>query len=197
MKKFETVRKLSNLGRILSKIVFVCTIIGMCLAALAMVLLIAGVDYDGIMNLIASMFKNDISMAQNIGTLMISLFVAVEISFAGKLIIAKCSEKYFGKVVADGTPFNEENSKRLLKLGVLLIVVSLVTSIIIKNATMLFMLMSGISGSYNFGISLPSDVILGGLFIFMSYVCKYGAEILDEKQAEENAESVENNEIKE
>lgn len=197
MKDFKTIRKLSDLGRILSKIVFICTIIGMCLVAVAMVLLFAGVNYDGIINIIASVLNKNLSMAQNVGRLLISLFIAAEISFAGQLIIAKFAEKYFGKVLADGTPFNEENSKRLFKLGMLLIVVSLITSIITKNATMLFMLMSGISGSYNLSISLPSDVILGGLFIFMSYVCKYGAEILDEKQAEEIAESVENNEIEE
>lgn len=201
MKNFEIIRKLSNVGRILSKIVFIYSIISICFTMLFAVLLVVGANYTEVINKIAKIITSIFNVneygyvANGLSSLVIVGTVISVLKNVGRLITSKYAEIYFKKVIADGTPFNEDNSKRLFKLGMILIVVSLLTVIIAKIAMSFIVLDMG--GNFNISFSLPSDVILGGLFIFMSYVCKYGAEILDEKQAEENAESVENNEIEE
>lgn len=199
MKNFETIRKLSNLGRILSKIVFICSIIGICVVALCMVGIIVGFNYTEIVNeiadIIASILQEDIKMGANLNTLLTVVFVTTMIELVGNLITAKYAENYFKKVIFNGTPFDEDNSKRLFKLGVLLIVIPLSASLINQVATSVFILKEGISGSFK--LSVPSDVILGGLFIFMSYICKYGAETIKEKAAEDIPDEIKDNEIEE
>lgn len=187
MKTFETIKKLSNLGRILSKIVFICTIIGFCLMVLLMVLFMTVIDQSDVVEIIESLLNKDIGTVTNLGVILIALFVAFLISFAGRLVTSKYAENYFKKVIADGTPFNEENAKRIFKLGVMLICISLITSIIVENTVSAFLMKIGVTESLNFSINLPAGVILGGLFIFLSYVCKLGAEILSENVLEAGA----------
>lgn len=187
MKTFETIKKLSNLGRILSKIVFICTIIGFCLMVLLMVLFMTIIDQSDVVEIIESLLNKDIGTVTNLGVILIALFVAFLISFAGRLVTSKYAENYFKKVIADGTPFNEENAKRIFKLGVMLICISLITSIIVENTVSAFLMKIGVTESLNFSINLPAGVILGGLFIFLSYVCKLGAEILSENVLEAGA----------
>lgn len=187
MKTFETVKKLSNLGRILSKIVFISTIVGFCLMVLLMVLFMTVIDQSDVVEIIESLLNKDIGTVTNLGVILIALFVAFLISFAGRLVTSKYAENYFKKVIADGTPFNEENAKRIFKLGVMLICISLITSIIVENTVSAFLMKIGVTESLNFSINLPVGVILGGLFIFLSYVCKLGAEILPENVLEAGA----------
>ena len=187
MKTFETVKKLSNLGRILSKIVFISTIVGFCLMVLLMVLFMTVIDQSDVVEIIESLLNKDIGTVTNLGVILIALFVAFLISFAGRLVTSKYAENYFKKVIADGTPFNEENAKRIFKLGVMLICISLITSIIVENTVSAFLMKIVVTESLNFSINLPVGVILGGLFIFLSYVCKLGAEILPENVLEAGA----------
>lgn len=199
MKKFETVRKLSNVGRILSKIVFIYSIISICFTILFAVLLVVGANYTEVINetaeIITLLFNvNEYGyVANGLSSLVIVGTVISLLKNVGSIITSKYAENYFKKVIADGTPFNEDNSKRLFKLGMILIVVSLITAIIAKIAAAVVLL--GMV-SFNMSFSLPSDVILGGLFIFMSYICKYGAEVIAE-QTETVEEAENNNEIEE
>ena len=174
MKSLQTIQTLSKIGKILSKIIFICCTIGAVGCAIGMaslpfadtgVLKIGGVTIHGLIVNRAGIDLNSLY----------PLMTGAMIVCIGQTILAKFAENYFTHELAVGSPFTVDGAKELLRLGILTICIPLGCLIAAE-------IVSGImAGFLNcddlLKIENADSVILGVMFIIMSVLCRYGAEL--------------------
>ena len=174
MKSLQTIQTLSKIGKILSKIIYICCTIGAVGCAIGMaslpfadtgVLKIGGVTIHGLIVNRAGIDLNSLY----------PLMTGAMIVCIGQTILAKFAENYFTHELAVGSPFTVDGAKELLRLGILTICIPLGCLIVAE-------IVSGImAGFLNcddlLKIENADSVILGVMFIIMSVLCRYGAEL--------------------
>lgn len=174
MESLKTIQTLSRLGKVLSKIIFICCITGVVVCAVGMVCLpfadtqglkIGGVTIHGLIENRADIDLNSLYPLMS-GALIVCI---------GQAVTAKFAEMYFTNELAEGTPFTTSGAKELLRLGILTISVPLGTLILaqIVSAVIAAFLQCG----ETFKLEGGDSVTLGIMFIIMSLLCKYGAEV--------------------
>lgn len=185
MKSLNNVQIVFKIGKILSKIAFIAWLVGACICAVGLVILpfgvdeilkIGGVTLHGLMGL-----DNGEANAAAIAVMVGWLIICVGIT-----VVAKFAERYFTNELKAGTPFTEDGAKELMRLGILTAAVPLgcniVAEIIVGVVTGIF----GIAESAvtDIAYDCSTAIMLGAMFIVVSLLCRYGAEI-GKKDAEE------------
>lgn len=173
MKTLNTIQKLSKIGKVLSKIMFIFCIIGFCgcivgilsMALGAPTLKIGGVTLESILNTEAEV---------TIGTVYAAMAAGM-ILCAGEAVLAKFAEHYFKRELADGTPFNLGGAKEMQRLGILTICVPIGTQIVAE--IVYAVLEQTIHGVAPLELDNGGSVALGVMFLVVSLICKYGAEL--------------------
>ena len=172
MKTLKTIQTLAKIGKVFSKIIFVCCIVGFCGCIVGIVSLALGAETFKLGGVtIHGMIENEAGMS--LPTLYASM--AVGLLFCGaEAVLCKFAEAYFKHELADGDPFTLLGAKELLRLGILTIVIPLGTVIVCSI---------GIAIADNFfpgidklSIGEFSSVGLGVMMIVLSLFCRYGAE---------------------
>lgn len=167
-----TVQRIHRLGRILSTLFFVTSII----------LLIALLTATGIIHnaLKGGKTAEDIfggGVSFTLETLY-GLTAALSDFALGEIFLSRYAQSYFTLELEKGTPFNEECVRKLRKLGILTIIITIVEC---ACASILY---SSILTKYGNMASLEpratGGVILGVMFIILSLFSGYGTE-LEEK----------------
>ena len=119
---YKIVRKIAKIGKILSKVAFVFSIIGICgclvgllsnLFGSGKVLKIGGVTIYGLLADFTAYNVNSIS-----ATLVAWLIVCI-----GQAVLAKFAELYFHNALMAGTPFTQVGARELRRLGILTMVI--------------------------------------------------------------------------
>lgn len=178
MKSLKTIQTLSKIGKVLSKIAFVFSVIGFCGCIAGLISLnfgngslirIGGVTIHGLI---------DNSMGYNVKSICAALSGWL-IVCAGGAVLAKFAESYFRNELQAETPFTFDGAKEMLRLGILTLTIPAGCSVageIITGIVGGFMHVSkGIAADLYF--DNESSIALGVMFIVMSVLCRYGAEL--------------------
>ncbi len=183
MNTLKTIQTLAKIGKVFSKIIFVCCIVGFCGCIVGIVSLALGAETFKLGGVtIHSMIENEAGMS--LPTLYASM--AVGLLFCGaEAVLCKFAEAYFKHELADGDPFTLRGAKELLRLGILTIAIPLGTVIICSIGVAIADTM--IPGIDKLSIGEFSSVGLGVMMIVLSLFCRYGAEV---KEGKANVESV-------
>lgn len=180
-KTLSTIQTLFKLGKILSAIAFVCSVVAaslslagiICLAAGAeKVFKIGGVTVHGIIANNAGMTTD-----QMISALSVWLIVIV-----AEAVLAWFAKTYFKRELAAGTPFTPEGAKELTRLGVLTITLPLGANIV--AAVVNGVLAELLSNTWKFDMDNGGSVSLGIMFLVLALLCRYVAELEQEKEDE-------------
>ena len=189
MKTLQIIQTISKICKILSKVVFVCCIVGFCLCIVGIistaiggpVLKLGGVSFESILQTEA-------------GTTVGSLYALLAMSAivcVGEGVLAKFASHYFERELKDGTPFNIDSAKELMRLGILSICIPIAVQIVVQIVvTILTKTMPDVEAEEP---EVAGSVTLGVMAIVLSLVCRYGAELNAEKA--ENAENLQTAEI--
>lgn len=173
MKTLNTIQTISRIGKILSKIIYICCIIGVAGCIVGMVsipftdtgvLKIGGVTISGLIVNRAGIELNGLY----------PLLTGAMIVCIGQCITAKFAELYFKHELSAGTPFTLSGAKELLRLGILTICVPLGTLIVAQIVSSIMAAWLGCGETFK--LDEGDSVALGVMFIVLSLVCKYGAE---------------------
>lgn len=173
MKTLNTIQILSKIGKILSRISYICCLIGVIVCAVGLaglpfadrgIFKIGGVTIYGL-------------IANRTGIDLVCLYPAITgaiILCIGYVVLSKTAENYFTHELTAGTPFTKDGANEMLRLGILTVCIPL-------GCMLLAEIVSGIIAGFlncNDVLKLENDgsVALGIMFIFMSLLCKYGAE---------------------
>ncbi len=168
-KTLSTIQTLSKLGKILSKIVFICCIVGVCGCVFSLLtLLVASGTIEGELEKILDA-ESSISLGTMYATAVEGIFLCV-----GEIIVSKMAMRYFDNEMKAGTPFTDEGAKELLHLGISLVWIPLVAVILAEiSHAVIGALMLNVAESSLDGLG---SVGLGAAFIVVSLLCRHGAE---------------------
>ena len=177
MKTLKTIQTLAKIGKILSKIIFVCCIVGFCGCIVGIVSLAIGAETFKLGGVtIHSMIENSAGM--NLPTLFASMAVGL-LFCAAEAVLCKFAEIYFKNELADGDPFTLHGAKELMHLGILTIAIPLGTVIVCSiGVSIADNVYHGID---KLSIGEFSSVGLGVMMIVLSLFCRYGAELNEGK----------------
>ena len=172
MNTLKTIQTLANIGKVFSKIIFVCCIVGFCGCIVGIVSLALGAETFKLGGVtIHSMIENEAGMS--LPTLYASM--AVGLLFCGaEAVLCKFAEAYFKHELADGDPFTLRGAKELLRLGILTVAIPLGTVIVCSIGVAIADNM--VPGIDKLSIGEFSSVGLGVMMIVLSLFCRYGAE---------------------
>lgn len=177
MNTLNVIQKLSKIGKVLSKIIFIFCVIGFCgcvvgilsMALGAPTLKIGGVTLESILSMEAGVTTGTAYAAMAAGMILC----------AGEAVLAKFAEHSFKRELADGTPFTFAGAKEMQRLGILTLCLPIGTQIVaeIVHAVM-EQTMQGVAPMQ---LDNGGSVALGIMFIVLSLICRYGAELREEK----------------
>ncbi len=184
MKSLKTIQTLSIIGKVLSKIAFIFSVIGFCGCVVGIISLnfsngsiikIGGVTLHG--------FIFD-DLGSNIKGVALKLSVWMIIC-TGEAVVAKFAEVYFKNELKAGTPFTLAGAKELMRLGILTLAIP--TGCMIVGSIIEEILAGIMNAEKAVNIDMYFDnevsIALGIMFIIGSLLCRYGAEL---KKGEEN-----------
>lgn len=178
-KTLHTIQTLCNLGRILSKIVFIFSLIGAiaCAAgALSIKLLpeplqFGSVTIQGLVDLTDEIGPNEAFAALIVGA----------ISLAAEAILSKLAERYFRNERKAGTPFTFAGAKQLIRLGVCAIVIPIASAVAVEIVhSVLEHYLTGVS---SLDLADSASVGLGVMMIVAGLLCRHGAELAQGQEA--------------
>lgn len=184
MKSLDTLQKLSRIGRVLSKIVFVFGVIGFCGCAAGLISLcfangrlvqIGGVTLHGLVDL-GEGGSGGYAAAKLSGWLIIC---------AGQAVLARFAERYFKNELSAGLPFTLPGAMEMRRLGILTIVIPIVCDVAAQiAASIIAELMNVELASYaDSFFRSRSDVVLGIMFLIASVIFRYGASIVHDLES--------------
>ena len=177
MNTLKTIQTLAKIGKVFSKIIFVCCIVGFCGCIVGIVSLALGAETFKLGGVtIHSMIENEAGL--NLPTLYASMAVGLRFC-AAEAVLCKFAEAYFKHELANGDPFTLRGAKELLRLGILTIVIPLGTVIVCSIGVSIADNM--VPGIDKLSIGEFSSVGLGVMMIVLSLFCRYGAELNEGK----------------
>lgn len=180
MKSLQTIQTLSKIGKIISKLVYICCMVGFIACAVGIVAIAIGgnalVFDDASLNDVLS------SEAVSKGTALATL-VAGLILCTGEYVVARMAYRYFDNELNTGTPFTFEGSKELMRLGIFVIGINIVSAVLAQVAQgIISVMMENVEALTLEG---GDSVAIGVMLIVMSLFCRYGAELIANQTTKE------------
>ena len=173
MKTLNTIQKLCKIGKVLSKIVFIFSVVGaiFCLAEIvSMAQIPEGIKLGGVT--VRGLIEKEAGIGLGTG------YVAVAAGMfllAGDAVVSKMAERYFGNEIAAGTPFTFEGAKELKRLGICEVCIPLAIQLVAEIAYQVAA--QALNESGKLSIQGGTSIGLGVMLIVASLLCRHGAEI--------------------
>ena len=173
MKTLNTIQTLSKVGRILSKVIFIISLVGgiLCLAGIVSLAVIPdGFKLGGVT--VHSMIESNAEVT--LGTCYAAMAVGA-VMCAGEAVLCKLAGRYFTHELEAGTPFTFDGAKEMIRLGIFTICVPIISTAIASLAYAIMKAAFGDVADLDIGSSF--SVGLGVMFIIAGLLCRHGAEI--------------------
>ena len=174
MKTLNTIQTISRIGKIISKIVFILSLVGgigcivgiLCLALIPEGLKLGGVTIQGLIENEAALSSGAVYAAMAVGAILC----------AGEAVLSKLANNYFTHELAAGTPFTFDGAKEMIRLGICTIAIPIGTAVV---AGIVYGILNAIfHSSPELDLSNSFSVGLGVMFIITGLICRHGAEVV-------------------
>ncbi len=186
MRSLKAIQLIHKIGMILSKIVYICCIVGLCACLVGAVAMGIG-EYTlklGGMTL-HSFLQSEADVG--IGTIWIAL-IGGAVLCIGEYIVSKKGYAYFKNELDAGTPFTADGTKELFRLGIYTICVPIITTVAVEIIGAV--ICEIIKDSERLDVGYSDNITLGVMLIFASLICSCATELIEKKnEGEENAEN--------
>ena len=173
MKTLQTIQTISKIAKIVSKVISVCCIVGLCMCIVGIVCLAIGAPTFMIGDVTLETFllnEKDTSMGSLYATM-----ATCAIGCISSAILARFAVRYFDRELEDGTPFTLDGAKELFRLGILTICIPIGTQILAQiTQALLIELMTDVKPPE---LELGGAVSIGAMLLVLALVCRYGAEL--------------------
>lgn len=179
MKSLKTIQTLAKIGKILSRIIFIFCIVGFCGCVIGLIGIALGANTLKFGHFILSdalQTKAQLSVGSVCAAMSVGMILCI-----GEAVLAKIAENYFKHELSRGTPFSFEGAKEMLSLGIFTICIPIASQI--AAAIVHTVVSKAMNGAAPLNLDNSGSVSLGIMFIVMSVLCKYGAELTSEKSA--------------
>ncbi len=181
MKTIEKLQRLAGLGKIVSRIFLFISIFLIILSIIMlMVVILSGSTSLDVKGLTVGTLLKDRSSIETLDVMI--YIIALVLYFIGHTFLWNSAYRYFAVEIESGTPFRNENYRNLRSLGIATIAFpsffELMTVVLINFASE-----HVFSGSSIMEYNPFSTLSLGIMIIFVSVVCRYGAEVEAKRNA--------------
>ena len=174
MKTLKTIQTVSKIGKVLSKIVFILSLVGgigcivglLCVAVIPDGIKLGGLTIRGIVEKDGTFSTASVMTKAAVGAILC----------AGEAVLSKIASNYFTHEVAAGTPFTFDGAKELIRLGICTICIPIGTSIVAGIVYSMMILLTKDAANINFDSGF--SVGLGIMFIIAGLLCRHGAEVV-------------------
>lgn len=189
MKSLKIIQTLSQIGKVLSKIAFIFSLIGFCGCIVGLISVSFG---SGLFTKWGGVTIHGIlgdSNGYNIKSITAALYGWMVVC-AGEAVVAKFAEIYFGNEQKVGTPFTLAGAREMQRLGILTLVVPIgcaVAGSIVEAIAVGFMNVQEVMAMDGY-FDGSGNIVIGILFIILSVFCRYGAELREESENERTSE---------
>ena len=173
MKSLNIIQTMAKVAQVISNVIFVCAIVGLCLCVGAAVGFAFGFDGFRLGDVnVRGLLQIQEGMSQ--GTVIAGLVKGI-LYCIGSIVLAKLSLRYFKGELEVGTPFTADGAKQLQQLGILTAVLSVATQIVL--AIVYAVLEKLYPGEVFAEIDLGVALTIGLAMIVISQICKYGSQL--------------------
>lgn len=178
MKSLSIIQRLSKIGKVLSNIAFIFSVIGFCGCIAGLLSLSFG---NGSLLKIGRVTLHGL-ISEEYGYNIKSITAAFSgwlIVCAGEAVLAKFAELYFKNELKAETPFTMAGAKELLRLGILTIVIPTgcaVAGSIVEGIIVGFMKVEK-AAAMDLYFDNEAGIVLGIMFILGSLLCRYEIEL--------------------
>ena len=178
MKSLDTIQKLSKIGKVLSKIAFIFSVIGFCGCIAGLLSLRFG---NGSLIKIGGVTLHAL-ISEEYGYNIKSITATLSgwmIICAGEAVLAKFAEVYFKNELRAETPFTLAGAKELLRLGILTLAIPTgcaVVGSVVEGIIAGFVKVEK-AAAMDLCFDNEASIVLGIMFILGSLLCRYGAEL--------------------
>ncbi len=188
MKTLETVQKLAKVGKILSKIAFIISIIGAVGTAVGIGgLTVSGGDGLKIGDMpVMDAIENEAGVG--VPAMLASMGCGL-VFWIAQIFVSKFAANYFSNELADGTPFTTRGADELKRLGIICIAVSLGTAAVCAIGLAIASVVVPSVEAVADDMEGFSSVGIGIAFLVCSVLCRLGAEA-NGNQSEKTEEPV-------
>ena len=179
MKNLKTIQVFSGIGLVLSRIKFVCSLVGFTGCVISLIILSLG-NGSGTMSSGRFVFHGLISVGGGYDAdSTISVIAAWLVVCAGGAVISWFARCYFVHELADGTPFTEAGARELRRLGILEICITVGTAIIarIVQAVVAGLMDVSTDASFDVWSGDETSIVLGVAMMIAALLCSHGAEL--------------------
>lgn len=182
MKTLNIIQKLFKTGKILSKIAFVFSLIGIIGGFAGIVCLY--IDNGNLIKIgnitLHGMFINKYDYRVESIIALLSYWIIICL---GEAILAKLSNICFENELKENSPFSYLVAKQMFKLGILTIIIPIISTVMGNIVEQLILLLNDVEKIKNttYFFNNEISIVLGVMFIFISLLCRYGAEIIEKK----------------
>lgn len=173
MKTLSTIQTLAKLGRIISKIIFICAIVGGALCLAGLISLAMGLGDLSLGDVTVQGLVED-KLGRSMGVLYATVICGI-LACAAEAVLAWLAGRYFTHELADGTPFRMESSRELFRLGCLRLCIPLGTQIV--SALICGIIQAIVHEDVSQGMTSFGSAAIGVMFMVLSLFCRYGAEM--------------------
>ena len=174
MKSLRTVQVLAKIGKVLSKIVFICSIVGAALCAAGIVSY--ALMGDGALKIGGVTIRSFIEKEAGINVAETYAAMATGLVFLlAEIAVSYLAVRYFRHELEEGTPFTAPLARELRILGIVDICVGLGASIICGIVLAVMNVVGKTVNNVSYGGSFSAG--LGIAMIVVSVICDYGAEL--------------------
>lgn len=180
-KHLKTIQIFAKIARVLSIIVFVCSIIGAC----GCVIGLTALGFLGNSEFAELIFEE----AQfNLDSAILGAISGL-IWCVAEIITSYMAMKYFKRELEAGTPFTYDGAQELFRVGLFATIVPVAASIVDSIVFACFVLIDKQVIESDFSSSF--DIGLGITLIVVSVLCKHGAELAEKAQQATSQEQYE------
>ena len=176
-KTLKTIQTFAKIGKVISTIIFVFSIIGavVTLIALSAIVGLKDVQLEG------RTFADILSeTGVNFVTMIFSCAISI-LSCIASAVVSKFAEIYFTNELELGTPFTFDGAKELLRLGIIATAIpaglSVISGIAFTITKLFYPHLDGSATSFD-----TVSIGIGIMLIILAFFCKHGAELADELQ---------------
>lgn len=183
MKTLNTIQKLSKIGKVLSKIAFIFSVIGFCGCIAGLLSLSFGngslIKLGGVT--LHGLISEELGYNIKGITPMLSGWLIV---CAGEAVLAKFAEVYFKNELKAETPFTLVGAKELLRLGILTLAIPTGCAVVgsIAEGILAGFLKVEKAAAMDLYFDNEASIVLGIMFILGSLLCRHGAELRESKE---------------
>lgn len=184
MNSLKIIQTISKIGEIISKIIYICSIVGLCISAVALILLPYG---DDVLKIGGVTLKSLFSDVEDLKALCPAVG-SFAINCIGYIVLSREAQRYFSLEIKEGTPFTFNGANLLKRLGIITIIVPILVTVAAEIFCNVF---ENITNSTAFSLEElnfdnEGSIAMGLMLLLLSVLCRCGAELIENKDSRKN-----------